>query len=167
MLVLNKECCYLVWEYVGFNAIFLNKELIELLNLKKKLFIKNPLKIYYKLAKFKEIKTNSNIFSNRISRPSVVVEKETKFINLNGTIPFGRLTLYNKILPSDEIINIIVPEPKIVEICGNRYFNYKYKFYHWEIFSIYCEKCDIKRANIYQLLFSTNKFQKTNILNIL
>lgn len=168
MVVINKECCYIIWEFVGNNAIFLNKELIELLNLKRRSFIERPLRIYYKLAKFKEIYNNSKYFSKKkISRPSILVERETKFIDLSGNIPFGKLNLINKILPSDEIHKIIVPKPRRVEIGGNKFFNYKFKIYYWEIFSIFCKKKDISRAKIYQLLFYTNKFQRTNILNVL
>ena len=55
---------------------------------------------------------------------------------------------------------------KKVDIGGNRYFNYKFKLYYWEIFSIFCKKEDIKRAKLYELLFPSKNFQKTNILNV-
>ena len=166
MLVLNKECCYLIWKFVGNNAIFLNKELIELLNLKREIFIKNPLRIYYKLAKFKEIHNYSKKYVGRIPRPTIVVEKNTKHIDLSGSIPFGKVKLCNKILPSQQLNNILVPMNKKVDIGGNRYFNYKFKLYYWEIFSIFCKKEDIKRAKLYELLFPSKNFQKTNILNV-
>jgi len=167
MFVLNKECCYLIWKFVGNKAIFLNKELIQILNLKRALFIKNPLRIYYKLAKFKEFHHHSkHINFGKVSRPSIVVEKNIKFIDLSGSIPFGKIISGNKILPSDQLHSIVVPEKMKVDIGGNRFFNYKFKIYYWEIFSMFCKKKDVKRAKIYQMLFPSKNFQKTNILNV-
>lgn len=166
MNTLDKDCCYIIWKFVGGNAIFLNKELIELLNLKRKSFIEKPLRLYYKLAKFKEIRNYSKKYIGRLPRPTIVVEKNTKYIDLSGSIPFGKLASCNKILPSEQLNNILVPIKKKVDIGGNRYFNYKFKLYYWEIFTIFCRKKDIKRAKIYELLFPSQNFQKTNILNV-
>lgn len=167
MDLLDKECCYIIWEFIGNIAIFLNKELIEILKIKRKTFIEKPLRIYYKLAKIKEIHTYSNYnYNERQPRPTIVVEKNTKYIDLSGCLPFGKLISYNKILPSDQLNDILVPIKKKVDIGGNRYFNYKFKLYYWEIFSIFCRKDDIERAKIYELLFPSQHFQKTNILNV-
>ena len=165
--ILNKDCCFIIWKFVGHNAIFLNKELIKLLNIKKKYFLKNPITLYYKLAKFKKIQNHAKYFSRiKSPRPSIVVDKNIYSIQINGNIPFGKLKFFNRILPSTEITRLLTPQPKKIKLSENRYFRYRYKIYYWEIFSLFCKEEDIDKVNTYQLLFPAKNFEQINILNV-
>lgn len=167
MLILNKECCFLIWEFIGNNAIFLNKELIQLLNIKREWFKIHPLTLNYKLARFKEIRTDLKKKSYiKNPRSSIVVEKDIFTVQINGNIPFGKISLSNKILPSSEMYSLLIPESKKIELGGNRYFNYRFKIYYWEIFSLFCNENDIQKATAYQWLFPAKSFQETNVLNV-
>ena len=171
MSIINLDCCFLIWEFVGINAIYLNKELFNLLSKKRESFRTNPIKLYYRLAKFKEINhyNESNygqIRKRSRSRPSIVVEKELKTVQCSS-IAIGLLNKNtNTIIPSKVLHNSLVPVSKISELGGNRYFNYRYRYNYWEIFSLYCDHEEIKRVKLYQYLFPCKKLNEINILNV-
>ena len=171
MSIINLDCCFLIWEFVGKNSIYLNKELFKLLNKKREEFKTNPIKLYYRLAKFKEVNYYNEPYYGEIrrrtrARPSIVVEKELKTLECSK-IPIGILNKNtNTIIPSKQLHDTLVPVSKMCELGGNRYFNYRYKYTYWEIFSLYCDDEEIKRVKLYQCLFPCKKLNDINILNV-
>ena len=136
MILLNTNCCYIIWKFVGKNAIYLNKDLLNFLNKKREEFVNNPINIYYRLARLKEIRYNidSVVAYNRIPRPSMRVEKKLYHIKLNGDTPVGLLMYENKLNPSTELYNKIIPPPTRDDLGRCRNFFERYKIQYWEIF---------------------------------
>lgn len=169
MIRLPNNCVFNIWTFVGKNAIYLNKEILILLNKKRKEFIDNPLKLYYRLAKLKEIHYYNQHDSQRHyrnPRPSMVVEKKINEIELTGDIPFGIVEKKNKIIPSKMLSDKIIPCSVKQELNGHRYWYDRYKIQYWEIFHLFCNLKDIERAKLYQKLFPPTSINKINILNV-
>ena len=169
MKLIPTSCCFIIWTFIGKNATYLNKELLTLLNKKRKDFINNPITLYYRLAQLKEIHYYNQYESERHiknPRPSMVVEKKVRMIKLNGNLPFGILKIENKILPSKKLYDEIIPCSEREELGGSRYWYQRYKIQYWEIFHLFCNINDIERVKLYQYLFPCNDIHKISILNV-
>ena len=168
MILLNTNCCYIIWKFVGKNAIYLNKDLLNFLNKKREEFVNNPINIYYRLARLKEIRynTDSVVTYSRTPRPSMRVEKELHLIKLNGETPVGLLMYGNKVNPSTELYNKIIPPPTRDDMSGSRNFFERYKIQYWEIFTLFTDLRDMERAKLYQYLFPAKSIHKINLLNV-
>ena len=168
MILLNTNCCYIIWTFVGKNTIYLNKDLLNFLNKKRDEFVNNPINIYYRLARLKEIRynTDSNDTYSRRHRPSMRVEKRLHHIKLNGETPFGLLIDINKINPSKELYNKIIPPPTRDDLGGSRNFFERYKIQYWEIFALFTDLRDVERVKLYQYLFPAKSIHKINLLNV-
>lgn len=143
--------CYTIWEYVGNKAIFLNKDLLTLINLKKKEFIDNPLLIKFRLAKFKEGRSNRSSRYRR--RPSVLVEKWEE-LKLNGEYKINSIDSNGKIIPSDDFKDSLIPVSEAKAIYDkNLDFDYYYKVIYWEFYEMHTE--DIERGKLYKMLFNS------------
>lgn len=161
MKILSKEICYKIWEFVGKNAVYLNKELTTILRTMRNSYIERPITLYYRLAKCRE-KRYYNYNSKNISyvpRPSIRADKKIKIVKLNGNTPYGILKNDGFIIPSNEIYKKIIPSSVITELGFNRNLDEQYKIIYWEIFKIYCKKEDFKRVKLYEFLFPCKKLR--------
>lgn len=148
-MLLPTDICYSIWEYIGNRAIILNKELIKILNKKKIEFINDPLIINYKLARFKENRSNMHTVYKR--RPSILIEK-VKEIKLNGNYKIESINNLGQIIPSDKLLDEIIPLSSANQVYNEDYdFGYYYKVIYWELYKM--TTIDIKRGKIYMMLF--------------
>jgi hypothetical protein len=148
-MLLPTDICYLIWEFIGNRAIIINKELIKILNDKKREFIEDPLIINYRLARFKESRSNMHTIYKR--RPSILIEKK-KEIKLNGNYKIENVDNIGKVIPSDKLLDEIIPLSSSKEINNyNMDYGYYFKVTYWELYKM--TVIDIKRAKSYIMLF--------------
>ena len=148
-MLLPKFVCYSIWEFIGNRAIILNKELIKILNNKKREFIDDPLIVNYRLARFKESRTNMQTTYKR--RPSILIEKN-KEIKLNGNYKIENVDNIGKVIPSDKLLDEIIPLSSATEMNNyNMDYGYYFKVIYWELYKMTVN--DIKRAKLYMMLF--------------
>ena len=150
-MLLPTDICYSIWEFIGNKSIILNKELIKLLNIKKQKFIDDPLIVNYKLARFKERRSNIHSYYKR--RPSILIEKNQE-IKLNGKYKIDKIDKIDnigKVIPGDKLLDKIIPLSSAVEVNSNINYEYYYKVTYWELYKMFVK--DIKRAKIYMMLF--------------
>lgn len=75
-----------IWTYSGPKSYFLDKILISITEHKRKTFIEKPLRLYYKLCRWREKHYN---YSSIVGRPTIYIEL-TKHIDLSGG-PLGNV----------------------------------------------------------------------------
>ena len=67
---------FIIYSYVGHNSLYLNKSYYKLLLGRRKEFIEKPLKISYRLCKWREKHFDIENNYSRKTRPSIKVESE-------------------------------------------------------------------------------------------
>ena len=152
-MLIPVDLCYTIWEFIGNKAILLNKDLLTLINSKKKEFINNPLTIKFRLARFKE--RRSNLSTRYRRRPSILVEKweEQK---LNGDYKINSIDNNGQIMPSDIFKESLIPVSEATVIYDRPLiddFDYYYKVIYWEFYEMYTE--EVERGKLYKMLFSS------------
>ena len=144
-MILPKDILFYIFEFGGKNTFYLDKNLYQLVNEKRKYFINNPITIHYSLIRFTKRKT-ANVMRNH--RPSVYFEPE-KIIDISSNINIGIVNLDGTIIPSKQLKNIIIPIQKEKYETITTYYS---KIYYWKIHNIYTQ--NIQQAINYSLLWS-------------
>ena len=101
---LPKDILFYIFEFGGKNTFYLDKNLLHLVNEKRKYFIQNPITIHYSLIRFTK-RQSANVMRNH--RPSICFESE-KTIDISSNINIGIVNLDGTIIPSKELENIII-----------------------------------------------------------
>ena len=127
------------------NTFYLDKNLYQLVNEKRKYFINNPITIKYSLIRFSKRKT-ANVMRNH--RPSICFEPE-KTIDISSNINIGTVKLDGTIIPSKQLKNIIIPIQKEKYETITTYYS---KIYYWKIHNIYTQ--NIQHTINYSLLWN-------------
>ena len=152
-MIIPDHICYIIFEYIGNRAIIINKDLIKILDEKKQQFINKPLKIDYRLAKFKE--SRSSIKSIYKRRPSILVEK-WKEIRLIGKHKIKCIEDNGKVEPNKEFGESLIPLSLAKAVHDSEMeYEYYYRVTYWELYEMFTK--DVKRAKLYMMLFNYNK----------
>jgi len=152
-LTLPFDICLEIWNYVGNNAIYLNKDLLKYIKELKAQFKENPLELEYRLVQWKEMRSVHSYDSYRRHRPSMLVQKKRIFL-LSGQIPLGTFCYRtnHRIIPSQKIRDMLIPLSTIRETNSLTRWRYKTTTIYWEIYDMFCY--DDRRAKQYKLLFN-------------
>ena len=91
MIYLPNEIFLIIYSYVGHNSLYLNKDYYNYLVRERQKFIEHPIKINYKLIKFK-YKSNKSIINKLCTKikPRIKVLKQ-KFVKINSNIFLGKV----------------------------------------------------------------------------
>ena len=105
---LPEDILWKIWTYAGPKSYFLDKELISIIDAKKKLFIMKPLRLYYKLCRWKK-KHYYDEYHNIEStgRPSMYIES-AKHLDLSGC-PIGKVNDDQTLQISQQVADILIP----------------------------------------------------------
>jgi len=133
-----------IWSFVGPRTLYLDKKLLTLINVLRNEFINNPIKIKYKLIRWKR-----KFHEEYYGRPSMCVEPY-KYIEINEKLYIGKVA-YNKSLSFSKDI-----EDKIIPVS---YMNladspiYKGSVIYWTVKDVICDD-SIERLERYCLLWN-------------
>ena len=142
MKYLCDKIFFIIYSYVGHNALYLDKTYFELLKKRRKYFINNPIKIKFRIVHLKypsnKLIINKNDYLNR---PSIKVEKKNKFIYINCNIFIGKIkknynsifNLANEIIPSKQLKRKIILKELLMDnlIYLNTKITYQDIFLMW------------------------------------
>lgn len=142
---------FIIYSYVGHNSLYLNKDYYNILMERRKEFVERPLKMTYRLCKWKQKYYDIENNYSRKARPCMRVD-DFKELDISGGRIFGNiedngnLLYYTKkfedsIIPVSECRQTAYPYPCMV-------------VYYWTLFSLKCK--NLKRYNIYKDLWVIN-----------
>ena len=144
-MILPKDILYCIFQFGGKNTFYLDKNLLHLVNEKRKYFIQNPITIHYSLIRFTK-RQSANVMRNH--RPSICFE-DVKTIDISSNIDIGSVNTDGTIIPSEQLKNIIIPIKKEKYETITTYYS---KIYYWKIREIYTQ--NTKDAINYSLLWN-------------
>ena len=106
---LPEEILWKIWTYAGPKSYFLDKELFPIIDNKRKLFITKPLRLYYKLCRWK-IKHyyNEHHHMECSSRPSMCVEL-SNHLDLSGNCSIGKVNDDQTLQISQQVVDRLIP----------------------------------------------------------
>jgi hypothetical protein len=107
---LPEDILWKIWTYAGHKSYFLDKELISIIGAKKKLFILKPLRLYYKLCRWKKKGSYNNDIAGR---PNMYIELP-KHIDLFGC-PIGKVNDDKTMEISQQVADKLIPVSTIRE----------------------------------------------------
>jgi|UniRef100_A0A6C0C0Y6 hypothetical protein len=149
MLKLPEEILYKIFEFGGYNTMFIDKFLYYKILSIRTFFRENPLKIKYSLLRWKKKRILYDEGTYFKHRPSFLKETD-KIIELSEKIPINELDICGNITPSTILQDKIIPlsETKInyINECGIE------RIIYWTIYSIKCN--NINQANKYKLVWN-------------
>ena len=96
-----------IWTYAGPKAYFLDKELINIINKKRQEFIKEPLRIHYRLYRWKVRHYYNNPLA-QVGRPTLCLEK-AKYIDIDGLCSLGKINADNTLKISKQLSDKLIP----------------------------------------------------------
>ena len=138
----------IIYSYVGHNSLYLNKSYYNFLIDRRKEFVDKPLKISYRLCRWKRKKYDIENNYARKSRPSMKVNTES-IIDISGGRVFGEIDDKGLLCQfTQKFENSLIP----VSEC--KYINYPYPcmiVQYWTLFSLKCN--EIERYKRYQDLW--------------
>lgn len=158
------EIKLIIYSYVGNNFI-VDKSLYELIKKIREKFYNDPIKIYYRVTRWKFPKKwagERNIINRLHSpvRPNMKVYR-TKTIDISN-IPIGVLSHDGTIYPSIELERKILPEPLPLYQSNSIYVNTK--GFSWSLYTIYSKDIDKCReyVNVRPYIGSINTWIMNN-----
>ena len=147
-IYLPEPLFFIIYSYVGHNSLYLNKSYYKLLLDRRKEFIENPLKISYRLCKWREKHFDIENNYSRKTRPSMKVESEN-IIDISGGRIFGEIDDTGVLCQfTKKFEDSLIP----VSICNQTVYPFPYRVvYYWTLFSLKCS--NIERYKRYQDLW--------------
>lgn len=129
---LPEDILWKIWTYAGPKSYFLDKELISIIDAKKKLFIMKPLRLYYKLCRWKK-KHYYNEYHHIEStgRPSMYIEP-AKHLDLSGC-PIGKVNDDQTLQISQQVADILIPVSNMRESSNG----FRLTVVHWTIKTVW------------------------------
>ena len=154
MIGLPLPVLFIIWQFAGPKAIYLNKQVGDYAAIYKKTFKETPLVVYYQLQRLKEkvsAKRAHTWQQGQQRRPrhrvSICVEPACE-ISLKGPLPLGYLLEGGKVKYSKELKDSLVPASVLRY---SSFFDDSYKVTYWEIDKVWVK--DLQRARMYCCLF--------------
>ena len=158
------EIKLIIYSYVGNNFI-VDKSLYELIKKIREKFYKDPIKLYYRVTRWRFPKNwaGERSIINRFStpiRPNMKVYK-TKSIDISN-IPIGILRDDGTVYPSKLLERKIIPNPMPLYEASSIYINTQ--GFSWSLYTIYSKNIDRCReyANVRPYLGPVNTWIMNN-----
>lgn len=156
----------IIYYYCGNNYIINKNIYAKIENIRKK-FYKNPIKLYYRLARWKYNKKwagkrNKNIFNKYKTkiRPTLTVYN-VKEIDIYD-IPMGNINSDGTVYPSRMLERMIIPKPFPLYDSSKIYINVK--GYSWSVYTIFTK--NIKKCKEYIDIRPYNGIINKNIMHL-
>lgn len=142
MKYLCDKIFFIIYSYIGHNALYLDKTYFKLLKERRKYFINNPIKLKFQIVNIKYA-SNKLIINktNNKHRPSIKVEKKIKFIKIQSNVFIGKIInnhdsifgLSNEVYPSSQLKNKIIMKNLLLDnlIYLNTKITYQDIFLMW------------------------------------
>ena len=148
---LPEDILWKIWTFAGPNTYFLDKLLIPFIKQKKQLFIDDPLRIHYKLCRWKKRHYYNYAHDRRpqMGRATMYIEPP-KFIDLSGNCPVGKVNTDKTLQISKNLADKLIPLSTMHE-CSN---GFKLTVIYWSIDSVWCID---ERTKLYSRLWPSWK----------
>ena len=140
MMNIPTEILHRVWDFSGPVALYLNKSLLPYIAEKRLKFIDNPLRLHYRLCRWK---SNYYGIPSKKSRASIYVE-EPEYVDVSQ-IPLGYVE-GKDIFPSTTLCDDIIP------IWRREKLQEPYSRIYWKVYKMWSLDPRVKE---YSLLFPT------------
>ena len=122
-----------IWTYTGPKSYFLDKELISIIDNKRKLFITKPLRLYYKLCRWKRKHYyNEHHQELRTGRPNMYIEL-AKHLDLSGNCPIGKVNDDQTLQISQQVVDRLIPVSTMIESSNG----FRLTVLYWTINSVW------------------------------
>ncbi len=130
---LPEDILWKIWTYTGPKSYFLDKELISIIDNKRKLFITKPLRLYYKLCRWKR-KHYYNEFHEelRTGRPNMYIEL-VKHLDLSGNCSIGKVNDDETLQISQQVVDRLIPVSTMIESSNG----FRLTVLYWTINSVW------------------------------
>ena len=155
MIGLPLPVLFIIWQFAGPKAIYLNKQVGDYAAIYKKTFKETPLVVYYQLQRLKEKVNARRAYTwqrgyQRIlkHRASIYIEQPCE-ISLKGVLPLGYLLEGGGVNYSKELKDRLVPT-SVLRYTSSLGLGVA-KVTYWEIDKVWVK--DIPRARMYCCLF--------------
>ena len=135
------EVLYKIWSYSGPSSLYLNKSLLPYIEEKRLKFISKPLRLHYRLCRWK---SNYYGIPSKKSRASIYVE-QPEYIDVS-TVRIGYVadSADNAIYPSTTLCDILIPMYRREGMLGS------HSRIYWKVYTMWSEDDRIKE---YSLLY--------------
>ena len=144
---LPEDILWKIWTFAGPNAYFLDKSLILNIKQKKQLFIDDPLRIHYKLCRWKQKHYYSYTSSSRRQKGRATMYVESpKFIDLSGNCAIGEVKCDQTLKISQQLADRLLPVSTMNESTNG----FRLTVLYWTINSVWCID---KRTKLYSRLW--------------
>lgn len=154
MFYLCNDIFLIIYSFVGHNSLYLNKNYFNYLKKLRKEFLKNPIKLKYRIISYKFPGLGITRFNYNTSRVSFRISNKTDNIYINGNIYIGIIKKnLNEIEPSYQLKLKIFKIPSIIYNHNNIYI--KKNVYYFDLFTV--SAVNIKRVKQYNNLWVTCK----------
>ena len=112
----------------------MDKSLINIINIKKQIFINDPLQIHYKLCRWKK-KHHFSFSQDLYSRGRATMYVESpKLINLSGNCSIGKVNKDKTLVISQQLVDKLIPVSTMRESTAG----FKLTVFYWTIDSVWC-----------------------------
>jgi hypothetical protein len=129
---LPEDILWNIWTYAGPKSYFLDKELISIIDAKKKLFIVKPLRLYYKLCRWKKKHYYNELHEELITRrPNMYIEL-AKHLDLSGC-PIGKVNDDQTLQISQQVADKLIPVSTIRESSNG----FRLTILYWTVNSVW------------------------------
>ena len=129
---LPEDILWNIWTYAGPKSYFLDKQLIYIIDAKKKLFIVKPLRLFYTLCRWKKKHYYNELHEElRTGRPNMYIEL-TKYLDLSGC-PIGKVNNDQTIQISQQVVDKLIPVSTIRESSNG----FRLTILYWTINSVW------------------------------
>ncbi len=148
---LPEDILWKIWTYSGPKSYFIDKSLINIIQQKRQMFIDDPLRIHYKLCRWKKRHFYNYTHDRRPQRGRATMYVEApKYIDLSGNCPIGDVRCDQTLKISQKLADKLIPMSTMHE-CTN---GFKLTVLYWTIDSIWCID---ERTKLYSRLWPSWK----------
>ena len=147
-IYLPEPLFFIIYSYVGHNSLYLNKSYYNFLIERRNEFVDKPLKISYRLCRWKQKQYDIENNYARKARPSMKVNTES-IIDISGGRVFGEIDDKGLLCRFTQKF-----ENSLIPVSESKYINWPYPCMivkYWTLFSLKCN--EIERYKRYQDLW--------------
>jgi len=154
IMKLPEDILWKIWTFTGPKAYFLDKSLINIIKFKRNIFLHDPLRIHYKLCRWKKRHYYNYVHdaTPRSGRATMYVESP-KFIDLSGNCSIGNVGYDKTLKISQKLADKLIPMSTMHE-CTN---GFKLTVLYWTIDSVWCID---ERTKLYSRLWPSWKLKR-------
>jgi len=129
---LPEDILWKIWTYAGPKSYFLDKELISIIDNKRKQFITKPLRLYYKLCRWKKKHYYNELHEElRTGRSNMYVELP-RHLDLSGC-PIGKVNDDQTLQISQQVADRLIPVSTMKESSNG----FRLTVLYWTINSVW------------------------------